>query len=168
MPKLVVTSEEIAGKTFDLTLDTSTVGRGPDNTIRIEDSTISHHHATVHINGNEVTLRDLNSTNGTRVNGQKIMEARLTHGDAVRFGRIELRYEGEAKKTTSPLPKPTSGINVEEIGASTNKPSSSFTSTSPFPKQKENKRGMLQWVIIGLSLLALGLMAFLLLKLAGG
>src|ERR1051326_1461774 len=148
MPKLVVISEELAGKTFDLTLDTTTVGRGTDTTIRIEDSTISHHHATIQINGNEVTLRDLNSTNGTRVNGQKIMEAKLTHGDVVRFGRGERRCEGEAKKTTSPLPKPTSGINIEEIGTSANKPSSSFTSTSPFPKQKEQKRGVLQWVII--------------------
>ncbi|MSR64473.1 MAG: FHA domain-containing protein [Verrucomicrobiae bacterium] len=165
MPKLVVTTEELAGKTFDLALDTTTVGRGTDTTIRIEDSTISHHHANIQINGNEVTVRDMNSTNGTRVNGQKIMEAKLTHGDTVRFGRIELRFEGEPKKTTSPLPKPTGGITVEEIGASADKPSSSFTSTSPFPKQKEQKRGVFQWVIIGLSLLAIVLLAFLLVKL---
>lgn len=168
MPKLVVISEEIAGKTYDLTLDTSTVGRGPDNTIRIEDTTISHHHATIHINGNEVTLRDLNSTNGTRVNGQRVTEAKLTHGDTVRFGRIELKFEGESKKTTSPLPKPTSGISADEIGSASVKPGGSFTSTSPFPKQKEQRRGTLQWVILALCLFALVLLGFLIYKLAGG
>ncbi len=168
MPKLVVTTEELAGKTFDLALDTTTIGRGPDNVIRIEDSTISHHHATIQINGNEVTLRDLNSTNGTRVNGQRITEAKLAQGDTVRFGRVELRFVGEAKKTTAPLPKPSSGINVDEIGSAPPKPSSTFASTSPFPKQKQQKRSVLQWIIMALSLLAAVLLGYLVVKFTGG
>jgi len=164
MPKLVVISEELAGKTYDLVLDTTTVGRGQDNAIRIEDSTVSHHHATIHVNGAEVLLKDLNSTNGTRVNGQKITESKLSPGDTVRFGRIELRFEGEAKKTTAPLPKPSSGINVEELASAPGKRAESFSSASPFPKQKQQKRGILQYVIMGLSLLAAALIAFLLLR----
>lgn len=167
MPKLVVTSEELAGKTFDLVLDSTTIGRGPDNDIRIEDPTVSHHHATILINGKDVILRDQNSTNGSRVNGHKIVEAKLAHGDVVRLGRIEMRFEGESKKTTSPLPKPTRGINAEEIGAAPSKPASSFTSASPFPKHKEESRSLLQWVIIGLSLVAMALLGFLLIKLSG-
>ena len=123
MPKLVVIADELAGKTYDLTLDVNTIGRGPDNGIRIEDSTMSHHHATIQLNGKEVILRDLNSTNGTRVNGQKIMESKLVHGDIVRLGRVEMRFEGEPKKTTTPLPKPSSGINADEIASPMNRKS---------------------------------------------
>lgn len=168
MPKLVVISEELAGKTYDLALDSNTIGRVADNNIRIEDSTISSHHATIQLVGGEVILRDLNSTNGTRVNGQKISEARLSPGDTVRFGRVELRFEGEAKKTTSPMPKPTSGINAEEIGSTRTGRASSFTTTSPFPKPKGEKRGIMQWVIIGLSLVAAVLLGLLLVRLLGG
>jgi pSer/pThr/pTyr-binding forkhead associated (FHA) protein len=161
MPKLVVTSDELAGKTYDLVLDSTTIGRGPDNAIRIEDSTISHHHATIQLNGTEVILRDLNSTNGTRVNGQKITEAKLSHGDTVRFGKIELRFEGAPKKTTAPLPTPSSGINVEEIASAPAARDRSFTSASPFPKQKQKSRSTLQYVIMGLGLLAAALIGYL-------
>ncbi len=167
MPKLVVISEELAGKTYDLTHDTTTIGRGPENTIRIDDSTISHHHGSISLEGGLVVLRDLNSTNGTRVNGQKIMEAKLANGDVVRFGRVELRFEGESKKTTVPLPKATSGINVEEIGSARTQPSQSFASTSPFPKQKQQRRGALQWIILVLTLVAAVLLGWLIVRVTG-
>lgn len=168
MPKLVVISEELAGKTYDLALDTTSVGRGPDNAIRIEDSTVSHHHATIQLNGTEVILRDLNSTNGTRLNGQKVTESKVAHGDIVRFGKIELRFEGEIKKTTSPLPKPSSGISAEEIASSPAKKEGSFGSASPFPKERKQKRGAMQYVIMGLSLVAAALLGYMLVRLLGG
>jgi pSer/pThr/pTyr-binding forkhead associated (FHA) protein len=168
MPKLVVISEELAGKTYDLALDTTTVGRSADNAIRIDDSTVSSHHATIQLNGRDVILRDLNSTNGTRLNGQKVTESKLAHGDIVRFGRIELRFEGEIKKTTSPLPKPSSGISAEEIASVPAKREGSFSSASPFPKERKEKRGAMQYVIMGLSVLAALLLGYMIVKLLGG
>lgn len=85
MAKLVVISEGMKGRTFELTDDKITVGRLPDNQIRLEDNTVSSHHAKMIRKNDYYVVRDLNSTNGTRVNGQRIVETRLYHGDVIGF-----------------------------------------------------------------------------------
>ena len=70
-----------------------TIGRKPGNSFQINDSSISGTHAELLISEGSVTLRDRNSTNGTRVGGALIEERDLAHGDELRFGSIEVLFQ---------------------------------------------------------------------------
>ncbi len=100
MPKLHIMSGQLEGKVFDLLEERVTIGRGLDNLIRMEDGTMSHHHAMFVLENDGYKLRDLNSTNGTRVNGMRIAETKLNNGDAVRMGSVEMRFESDIKKAS--------------------------------------------------------------------
>jgi pSer/pThr/pTyr-binding forkhead associated (FHA) protein len=105
MAKLVVLSEGLAGQTHELTVDSTTVGRVEDNAFQIPESSVSSHHAEIIRRGSEIIIKDLNSTNGTFVNGQQITgEAVLKPGQIVRFGTIELRLEDGAAPAAAPAP----------------------------------------------------------------
>ena len=81
MPKLV-----ISGTVYELPDELITIGRAPDNLIVLEDPSVSGRHAEIRLVGAAFHLKDLGSTNGTRVNGTAITEAKLAHGDRIRFG----------------------------------------------------------------------------------
>ncbi|MBM3890591.1 MAG: FHA domain-containing protein [Verrucomicrobia bacterium] len=155
MPKLVALSQEMAGRESSFDAPTVTVGRAPDNTICIEDGSVSSHHAELVREGEagDYLLRDLHSTNGTRVNGQSITEQKLSGGDTVRFGRVDYRYEGVVQRGSKPLPDIKQGI---DLGEGRQRPSSVFQNVSPFRKQKVDKSARyLQWAVVILALLAL-------------
>ena len=69
-----------------------TVGRTKENSLAIPDPAISRHHAEFIRLGNDVLLRDLGSTNGSYINGFRIAEQLLGHGDVVRFGPSGAEY----------------------------------------------------------------------------
>ncbi len=164
MSKLVVMSEEMKGRTFELAEERITVGRLPDNILRLEDKAISSHHAELILKGGDYLLRDLNSTNGTRVNGQRIIESRLCHGDMVSFGHLELQYLSSTKGIPQPLPPPNkktvdlSGA-VTAAGTSMHRPTS-YRSASPFSRQKRStSKLVLQAAFIVLGIAAVALLA---------
>jgi len=70
----------------------TTIGRTPDNDIRIDADFISRHHAVVLVNGASTILEDLNSTNGSFVNGARISRRALMEGDLVTLGKSEFRF----------------------------------------------------------------------------
>jgi len=151
MPRLVTISPPLEGKAFDLSEDKMTIGRLPDNSIRIEENSVSGHHAVLTLSRDDYSVRDLNSTNGTRVNGQKVVEAKLINGDILTLGHIEMRYESDTKKNTKPLPPPRKGIDLSETSPINYKPPpKSFTSASPFKKKKGPER------LFQISMMALG------------
>ena len=160
MPKLHILSGVLEGKAFDLIEDRITIGRALDNMIRLEDGTVSHHHAMLVQDGADYKLRDLNSTNGSRVNGMRIVETKLHNGDAVRLGSVEMRFESDVKKSSQPLPPTQIGIDISQVGAGSTPPPS-FGSASPFSKKRKSQRNPLVWVILGLGLVALIVIAML-------
>lgn len=83
------TSGEREGESVPLSAPRSTLGRRPGNTLQVQDGSISGQHAEFLIEGARVTLRDLDSTNGTRVGGARITEQALAHGDRLAFGSVE-------------------------------------------------------------------------------
>lgn len=166
MPKLHILSGVLEGKVIDLIEERITVGRALDNMIRLEDGTVSHHHAMFLIEGSDFKLRDLNSTNGTRVNGMRIVETKLHNGDQVRLGSVELRFESEVKKASQPLPPTQTGIDLTQVGTG-NAPPPSFASGSPFGRKKETQKNPLFWAVLGLGVLALGALAWLVIKFVG-
>src|SRR5437868_9749819 len=100
MAKLVLLSAGMTGRTHELKGDKTTIGRVEDNTFQVAEPSVSSHHCEVLLRGNDVIVRDLNSTNGTYINGEKITESALKPGQILRLGQIEMRLETDA--TPSP------------------------------------------------------------------
>lgn len=87
----------------EFTLDTEriTIGRRPSNQIHIDNLAVSGEHAVIVTIGNDSFLEDLNSTNGTMVNGEPIKKYVLQHDDVIEFGKYQLRYVNE-KQVNAP------------------------------------------------------------------
>src|ERR1022692_3865648 len=130
MPKLHILSGQLEGKVFDLLEERVTIGRGLDNLVRMEDSTMSHHHAMFVLEKDGYKIRDLNSTNGTR-----ITESKLNNGDQVRMGSVEMRYESDIKKASHPLPPTQTGVDLSQVGKGGGPPPA-FWPSSPLWPQK--------------------------------
>jgi pSer/pThr/pTyr-binding forkhead associated (FHA) protein len=80
---------------FPLTAIT-TVGRSPDNTVRVSDGTVSSNHGRLIHQGHNWILEDLDSTNGTYVNGKRIAgRVRVNYGDILSFGGVSLKLVRE-------------------------------------------------------------------------
>lgn len=167
MAKLIVISEGLNDRSFDLDDDKITIGRLPDNQIRLPDDAISSHHAELTRKGDDYILRDLNSTNGTRVNGQRIVEAQLYNGDTVHFGHLELQYYSSAKASLAPPPSLRKTVDLSSVvpGSTTQRPIS-YKSSSPFARNRRSKSKMfLQIAVVLLGLIAIILLAFFITKL---
>jgi Protein of unknown function (DUF3662)/FHA domain len=82
----------ISGEVFRVSNSISTIGRGVEADIKIDDASISRLHCEV-ILGSEVLIRDLGSTNGTLVDGQRITEATLQENSIVKIGNITMTYK---------------------------------------------------------------------------
>jgi len=96
MAKLVILSQGMTGRTHELKVDKTTIGRVDDNTFPITEASVSSHHCEIIRRGEEVVVNDLNSTNGTFINGDKVTgEAVLKPGQILRLGQIELRLDVE-------------------------------------------------------------------------
>lgn len=83
---------EIDGRRHELTSARTVIGRGSDADITIADAGSSRRHAEVLWDGERAMLRDLGSTNGTKLDGQKVREAALTPGAVFTIGRTELTF----------------------------------------------------------------------------
>jgi pSer/pThr/pTyr-binding forkhead associated (FHA) protein len=108
MVRLVLLSEGFAGRTYELKVDKTTVGRVSDNAFEIPESSVSSHHAEILLRGNDVVIKDLGSTNGTFINGEKITEAVLKPGQTLKFGTVELRLDSGDGAPAPAVKPPTS------------------------------------------------------------
>jgi pSer/pThr/pTyr-binding forkhead associated (FHA) protein len=101
MLKLVLLSPGMTGRSHELKLDKTTLGRVDDNTIPISSPTVSGHHCEILLRGSEVVVRDLGSTNGTYINGEKVSESALKISQILRLGEVEMRLESEQSAPAS-------------------------------------------------------------------
>ena len=108
MEKLVLTglSHPV---TFELEPGFNTLGRNPTNDFRIHDATVSSFHCEIVRSEKSVVVRDLGSTNGTYVDGERIEEGALSPGQSLRVGNAELRLEvrSEPQAARISIPKVT-------------------------------------------------------------
>src|SRR4029077_18386445 len=167
MAKLVVLNAGLTGRSHELQTDKTTIGRVEDNVFQIAEASVSSHHCEVIRNGTEVLIRDLGSTNGTFINGEKITESPLKPGQTLRLGQVEIRLETEgmpamplppasAPAPSSPLPsakKPEQTL-VMQRGVSLNEleqgpRTSGFDTTSKAFSKKSNKTNRL-FLIVGI------------------
>lgn len=96
MLRLVVLSSGMTGRTHELKLDKTSIGRIEDNSFQVAEPSVSSHHCEVLLRSGDVVVRDLDSTNGTYIGGEKITERPLKPGQILRLGQVEMRLETDA------------------------------------------------------------------------
>jgi FHA domain len=92
MGKLVVSLDGVVIKEVQITKDKTTLGRRPYNDMVIDNLAVSGEHAVLQMVGNDVFIEDLNSTNGTYINGKAIKKQLLAHNDTVEIGKYKIKY----------------------------------------------------------------------------
>jgi len=140
MPKLLVSLPNGTSASHDLTESTITIGRVSDNTLQIEDVSVSSHHAQLTLgDAGDYILQDIGSTNGTWIGVKEAKEGEdhpLQDGDKLRFGNIDATYASENPAEARPMPE-TEGVAV--VAASASKRPADFANASPFQTKKKKK-----------------------------
>ena len=90
----------------------TTMGRHPNNTLRLVDREVSKEHATIERIGQSYLLRDLNSSNGTFVNGRKVRELKLRDGDEISLGNSRLVFHSGDLAVPGMTPATSPGVTV--------------------------------------------------------
>ena len=179
MAKLVVLSAGFNGRTHDLNVDKTTIGRVEDNTFQLADPSVSSHHCEIVLRGSDVVIHDLGSTNGSFINGEKVSESVLKPGQTLKLGQIELQLvpEGAPMPAMKPAPAPAPGapsapapapapspqkqkmdstmvvprgVNLNELSADGTRPTGFDTSGKGFSKKKGNSNMLFVYIGIGL------------------
>lgn len=96
MPKMIVSIDGVVIREVQVTKDRTSVGRRPYNDLVIDNLAVSGEHAVLLMSGNEVYLEDLNSTNGTFINGRAVKKQALRDNDMVEIGKYKIKYVTEA------------------------------------------------------------------------
>ena len=92
MGKLVVSLDGVVIKEVQITKDKTTLGRRPYNDIVIDNLAVSGEHAVLQMVGQDVFIEDLNSTNGTYINGKAVKKQLLAHNDTVEVGKYKIKF----------------------------------------------------------------------------
>ncbi|HEY9064562.1 MAG TPA: FHA domain-containing protein [Burkholderiaceae bacterium] len=131
MGKLVVSLDGVVIKEVQITKDKTTLGRRPYNDIVIDNLAVSGEHAVLQMVGADVFIEDLNSTNGTYINGKAVKKQLLAHNDTVEIGKYKIKFivedgtdyektmimkPGAARTTGAPAQQP--GYQHSGFGAS--------------------------------------------------
>jgi hypothetical protein len=177
MAKLVVLSAGFNGRTHELNVDKTTIGRVEDNTFQLADPSVSSHHCEIVLRGTDVVIHDLGSTNGSFINGEKISESVLKPGQTLKLGQIELQLvpDGAPMPAMKPAPAPAAGapaapapaqaphkqkmdstmvvprgVNLNELSAEGTRGAGFDTSGKGFSKKKNNANMLFLYIGIGL------------------
>src|SRR5438105_5018852 len=135
MARLVLSLDGSVMAEYNMNKERYTIGRLPDNDIRIDNAAVSGHHSLIINILNDSFLEDLNSTNGTYVNGKLIKKHALQHGDVVTVGHHQLRFveddeaQAEFEKTMviQPSSRPVEKVRAASEAAEKVSPSISAT-----------------------------------------
>jgi pSer/pThr/pTyr-binding forkhead associated (FHA) protein len=164
MAKLVVLSVGMTGRTQELKAEKTTVGRVEDNSFQIAEPSVSSHHCEVLLRGNDVVVRDLSSTNGTYINGEKITEKVIKPGQILRLGQVEMRLETDTP--TVPAKKPIDQTMVMQRGVSLTEleqgaRGSGFDTKSAGFSKKGNNVNKIFWIVAAVvGLLIVGVLLY--------
>jgi pSer/pThr/pTyr-binding forkhead associated (FHA) protein len=104
MPKMIVSIDGVVIKEVQLTKERTTLGRRPYNDLVIDNLAVSGEHAAFLLEGEGALVEDLNSTNGTYVNGKAVRRQPLAHGDLIEIGKYKIRFVAEGQELTGGTP----------------------------------------------------------------
>ena len=133
MAKLLIQMPDGEEVTHDLPEDKTTVGRLAENSLVIQDTSVSSRHAEISFKNNAFFVTDLGSTNGTFLNDEQITESALNHGDELRFGSISTRFESQ--NDSGELVVEPSESEAEET--QTSRRPANFQCSSPQPIERD-------------------------------
>jgi hypothetical protein len=178
MAKLVVLTQSMAGRSVDLG-ERTTIGRVEDNAFQIAEPSVSSRHCEILLQGSEVVVKDLNSTNGTFINGEKITEGVLKPGQTLRLGNVELKLDapgapGAPSAPSAPAATPsaapavaapsppkkepakaaTGGVSMADLEGGGRTVTTVFDNKNVFTKKKKNKN-MVIWIAAGVIILVI-------------
>jgi predicted component of type VI protein secretion system len=148
MPRLVVLSEGLTGRTHELKAESTTIGRIEDNSFQVPDASVSSHHCEIRLKGSEVWVKDLGSTNGTFINNERVNEAILKPSQILRLGQVEIRLEGDAqpgapqKRVFDHTQVVPQGIKATELDHTVRAP------VAPAFEKKSNTGGRLALILV--------------------
>jgi pSer/pThr/pTyr-binding forkhead associated (FHA) protein len=154
-----------------------------DNTFQIADASVSSHHAEIVLRGSDILVKDLNSTNGTFINNEKISEAVLLPGQTLRFGQVEIKID-DGKPVTAPAGSPPApapvapkkqvegtmiiprGVSLSDLEQGGTR-AGGFDTNTAFSKKtnKVNRVFLIVGIVVGVVIL--GLILYLLTQAAG-
>lgn len=98
MPKLVIVTKGDGDRVFDIETDQVLIGRGQDTQLMLANVSVSRHHAKIELRDDEYYLEDVDSRNGTVLNGTRIEEPTLLNsGDEIAVGKFSMVYIGDGK-----------------------------------------------------------------------
>jgi pSer/pThr/pTyr-binding forkhead associated (FHA) protein len=184
-PRLTVVEGESTGKSFEITKEYTHLGRVENNEITLPSPAISSRHCMFITSGNDVIVRDLNSSNGTFVNGQQITEVILQLGDLIQVGPVVLKFESTVKrpklrnpaademteagghfnfhKKTAPLPKPGDADEGTDTSYVAGQRPITYTDLQPANDEKPKTNPLVVILLIGL-ILVIGGAAYILFR----
>jgi pSer/pThr/pTyr-binding forkhead associated (FHA) protein len=123
MARLILSLDNQVLAEYNMTKERYTIGRLPDNDVRIDNPAVSGHHSLIINILNDSFLEDLNSTNGTYVNGKLIKKHALQDSDVITIGHHQLRFSEQAPAETEQdefektMVIPAGGQNAEQLAA---------------------------------------------------
>ena len=163
MPKLTVLTEGIEPTSFELAKEVTSVGRVEGNDIVLNHQSVSGSHGELVLRGEEdVYVRDLGSTNGSYIDGNKVAESPVQPGEVVTFGEVQLRLEG-ARKVQSQAKHLEQGLKLGDLDAAPKSPAKGFTKKS----DKTGRYFVIAGVVVTIILIAVIVLVVLKFKGAG-
>lgn len=139
MAFLKIMSGALKGQKYEIDRDEVVIGRAAENAVPVSDPAISSKHCMIVRDGRKFTLKDLDSTNGTRLNAVNITDHRLSPKDVITVGSIEIMFDGPDIEPFKPAPGMNQGpqvtvrinapIQTKVVGAA-----------SPFGAKKDKKK----------------------------
>ena len=106
MNRLVVNPNGPDPWEIELKEGTNRLGRGDDTDFKIADASVSSSHCYIIVNGNDVSIQDLGSTNGTFINDKPAQAASLQNGQTIRLGNVEMIFYADAPQPAAPTSGP--------------------------------------------------------------
>jgi pSer/pThr/pTyr-binding forkhead associated (FHA) protein len=185
MAKLVVLTQSMAGRSVDLG-ERTTIGRVEDNAFQIAEPSVSSRHCEILLQGSEVLVKDLNSTNGTFINGEKITERVLKPGQTLRLGNVELKLDapgapaspsapasaapGAASDPPPPKKEPakaaTGGVRMDDLAGGGRTVTAVFDTKAFTPKKKG--KNMVFWIGAAVAILIIVILILVLISKVSG
>lgn len=177
MPKILLLLPDSSERLVELTKEETTLGRVPGNDIVVQYDSLSGKHARFLLKGDACVLEDLNSTNGTFVNGVPTQRAELAHGDQMQFGELVVEFQSDSILPESDEEPPAETVEMEEPeeaildpepdlahGHGQSRRPASFTSISPLkrvPSNNHSKMPLVAAAVVGFAAVGAALYSIL-------
>ena len=153
-PKFTVLYEKMRGKTFELDRDVMSIGRRDGMDICIKEPSLSGHHADL-IRGERdgkyyYTLRDNDSTNGTKINSVPVTEQELKNADLILFGNVEVLYDSNDDSDTGSesFATLTHTIDLSALDSGSAPAVGQVSNLNPFAALEKQKHVMVQKIML--------------------